>query len=91
MFTLPLGIGQIHVMHELFKTNPRLAALVLLLIMGIAIYINFIVNIDKRGWKIRIFPPSFIYMQKIIFLKNYYQLATYLLNHNYQELLPQYR
>lgn len=41
MFTLPLGIGQIHAMHELFKTNPRLAALVLLLITGIAIYYKF--------------------------------------------------
>ena len=41
MFTLPLGIGQIHAMYELFKTNPRLATLVLLLIMGIAIYYKF--------------------------------------------------
>ena len=41
MFTLPLGIGQIHAMHELFKTNPRLAALVIPLIIGIAISYKF--------------------------------------------------
>ncbi|GGI63891.1 hypothetical protein [Limosilactobacillus caviae] len=41
MFIPPLGIGQIHAMHELFKTNPQVAALVLILIMGIAIYSRY--------------------------------------------------
>ncbi len=51
MFTLPLGIGQIHAMHELFKINPRLAALVLLLIMGIAIYYKFYLYAENNFLK----------------------------------------
>lgn len=41
MLNLPLGIGQIHAMHELFKADPRLAALILVLIMALAIYLKY--------------------------------------------------
>lgn len=41
MLNLPLGIGQIHAMHELFKADPRLAALILILIMVVAIYFRY--------------------------------------------------
>lgn len=41
MLNLPLGIGQIHAIHELFKADPRLAALVLILIMVFAIYLRY--------------------------------------------------
>lgn len=37
---LPLGIGQVHAMHELFKMNPRLAIIVLILIIALAFYFN---------------------------------------------------
>lgn len=41
MLNPPLGIGQIHAIHELFKADPRLAAIVLILIMGLAIYFRY--------------------------------------------------
>ncbi|WP_259407323.1 hypothetical protein [Limosilactobacillus rudii] len=41
MFTPPLGIGQIHAMHELFKSDPQLAILLLVILMGIAIYFHY--------------------------------------------------
>ncbi|WP_267202419.1 hypothetical protein [Limosilactobacillus kribbianus] len=40
MFALPLGIGQVHAFHELFKANPRLAILVLLVLIALAFYFN---------------------------------------------------
>ena len=40
MIKLPLGIGQIHAMHELFRTNPRLAIIVMLLLITLAFYLN---------------------------------------------------
>lgn len=41
MFNIPLGIGQIHAMHELFKANPRLAIIVLILIIALAFYFRY--------------------------------------------------
>lgn len=41
MFSTPLGIGQIHAMHELFKANPRLAIIVLILIIALAFYFRY--------------------------------------------------
>lgn len=41
MFSIPLGIGQIHAMHELFKANPRLAIIVLILIIALAFYFRY--------------------------------------------------
>lgn len=40
--SMPLGIGQYHLFHELFKANPRprLAIIVLALIVVLAIYLN---------------------------------------------------
>ena len=38
--SLPLGIGQYHLFHELFKANPRLAIIALALIVILAIYLN---------------------------------------------------
>lgn len=40
MFNLPLGIGQVHAMHELFKADPRLAIIVLALLIALAFYFN---------------------------------------------------
>lgn len=40
MFDLPLGIGQVHAMNELFKADPRVAILVLILIITLAFYFN---------------------------------------------------
>lgn len=40
MMNLPLGIGQIHAMHELFRANPRLAIIVLVLLIALAFYLN---------------------------------------------------
>lgn len=40
MTNLPLGIGQIHAMHELFRTNPRLAIIVMLLLIALVFYLN---------------------------------------------------
>jgi hypothetical protein len=40
MFDFPLGIGQVHAFHELFKTNPRLALIVLALLIILAFYFN---------------------------------------------------
>ena len=40
MFNLPLGIGQVHAMHELFKTDPRLAIIVLALLIALAFYFH---------------------------------------------------
>ncbi len=40
MVNLPLGIGQIHAMHELFRANPRLAIIVMLLLIALAFYLN---------------------------------------------------
>lgn len=39
-FIPPLGIGQVHAMHELFKANPRLAIIVLILIVALAFYFD---------------------------------------------------
>lgn len=39
-FLPPLGIGQVHAMHELFKANPRLAIIVLILIIALAFYFD---------------------------------------------------
>lgn len=36
--SLPVGIGQVHAMHELFKLNPPLAIIVLLLLICLAFY-----------------------------------------------------
>jgi hypothetical protein len=41
MLVPPLGVGQIHAIHELFKADPRLAALVLILIVTIALYFRY--------------------------------------------------
>lgn len=41
MLNLPLSIGQIHAIHELFKANPRAAAFVLILIVVIALYFRY--------------------------------------------------
>ncbi|MFR0595715.1 hypothetical protein ACLUWZ_00900 [Limosilactobacillus mucosae] len=38
--SLPLGIGQYHLFHELLKANPRLAIIILALIVILAIYLN---------------------------------------------------
>lgn len=38
--SLPLRIGQYHLFHELFKANPRLAIIILALIVILAIYLN---------------------------------------------------
>ncbi|MDO4903902.1 MAG: hypothetical protein Q3959_06550 [Limosilactobacillus sp.] len=38
MLNLPIGIGQVHAMNELFKANPRLAVIVLLIIIALAFY-----------------------------------------------------
>lgn len=40
MFNLPLGIGQIHAMHELFKSDPRLAIIILIILIALAFYFN---------------------------------------------------
>ena len=40
MFNLPRGIGQGHAMHELFKADPRLAIIVLALLIALAFYFN---------------------------------------------------
>ena len=40
IFNLPLGIGQVHAMHELFKADPRLAIIVLALLIALAFYFN---------------------------------------------------
>lgn len=40
MINLPVGIGQIHAMHELFRANPRLAIIVLLLLIVLAFYLK---------------------------------------------------
>lgn len=40
MLNLPLGIGQVHAMHELFKADPRIAILVLVIIIALAFYFN---------------------------------------------------
>lgn len=40
MVNLPLGIGQIHAMHDLFRANPRLAIIVMLLLIALAFYLN---------------------------------------------------
>ncbi|WP_261313276.1 MULTISPECIES: hypothetical protein [Limosilactobacillus] len=40
MFNLPLGIGQIHAMHELFKADPRLAIIILIVLIVLAFYFN---------------------------------------------------
>lgn len=40
MFNFPLGIGQVHAMHELFKADPRLAIIVLAIIICLAFYFN---------------------------------------------------
>lgn len=40
MFNLPLGIGQVHAMHELFKVDPRLAIIALALLIALAFYFN---------------------------------------------------
>lgn len=77
MFTPPLGIGQIHAMHELFKADPRLAALILVLLMGIAIYFRYhrqvIFKLNHReraqGSKVRISELwSLVYVSYIIIL-----------------------
>ncbi|EEJ41078.1 MULTISPECIES: hypothetical protein [Limosilactobacillus] len=38
--SLPVGIGEVHAMHELFKLNPRLAIIVLLLLICLAFYLK---------------------------------------------------
>lgn len=40
MNNFPLGIGQVHAMHELFKADPRLAIIVLALLIALAFYLN---------------------------------------------------
>ncbi|WP_220484834.1 hypothetical protein [Limosilactobacillus fastidiosus] len=40
LFSLPVGIGEIHAMHELFKLNPPLAIIVLLLLICLAFYLK---------------------------------------------------
>lgn len=40
MFELPAGIGQVHAMNELFKADPRVAILVLILIIALAFYFD---------------------------------------------------
>ena len=40
MFNRPLGIGQIHAMHELFKSDPRLAIIILIILIALAFYFN---------------------------------------------------
>ena len=40
MINLPAGIGQVHAMHELFKLDPRLAVIVLIIIVALAFYFN---------------------------------------------------
>lgn len=40
MQNLPLGIGQVHAMHELFRADPRLAIIVLILLVALAFYFN---------------------------------------------------
>lgn len=38
MFSPILGIGQIHAFHVLFRENPRLTVLVLILLIALAYY-----------------------------------------------------
>lgn len=40
MFTFPVGIGQVHAMHELFKADPRIGTLALVIIIALAFYFN---------------------------------------------------
>ncbi|KIS02903.1 hypothetical protein WDC_1519 [Paucilactobacillus wasatchensis] len=37
---LPLGIGQIHAFRVLFRENPGLALIILLLLIALAYYLN---------------------------------------------------
>lgn len=36
----PLGIGQVHFFHELFKQNPALAMILLAIVIALAFYYN---------------------------------------------------
>lgn len=38
MFSPILGLGQVHAFHMLFKEDPRLAVLVLILLIALAYY-----------------------------------------------------
>ena len=38
MFSPILGLGQVHAFHMLFKEDPRLAVLVLILLIALAFY-----------------------------------------------------
>lgn len=40
MLNLPVGIGQVHAMHELLKADPRLAIIVLAIIICLVFYFN---------------------------------------------------
>lgn len=40
MNIIPLGIGQIHAIHELFKADPRLAIIIVSLLVALAFYLN---------------------------------------------------
>lgn len=36
----PLGIGQVHLFHELFKQNPAAATILLIVLVALAFYFN---------------------------------------------------
>lgn len=40
MFAPILGLGQIHAFHMLFKQDPRLAVLILILLIALAYYLQ---------------------------------------------------
>lgn len=39
-FIAPLGIGQVHLFHELFRQNPVAATILLVILVAAAFYFN---------------------------------------------------